>query len=89
LAKRHQINGFGIYCKPVNNNFYPNLTINIFLNVIDFDFLIILKNNEIININNNTIRELLDRIEKYKLSNIYIKIKNKHILSINNQYIKK
>ena len=87
LAKRHQIYGFGIYFKLINNYCYPNLAMNIFLNEFDFPFLIILNNNEIININNNTFNELFGNIEKNILSKNYIKIKNRRILSINNKYI--
>ena len=55
LDKRHKIYGFAIYYALLNNNNYQNLTMDIFLNKINFPFMIIWQNHNINNVNINTI----------------------------------
>ena len=89
LAKRHQIYGFGIYYNLLTKDYYQKITMNIFLNKINFPFMIIWQNHNIKNVNINTINKFINNIQKYLISNNYIKINNKPVISISNQHILK
>lgn len=89
LAKRHQIYGFAIYYTLLNNNNYQNLTMDIFLNKINFPFMIIWQNHNIKNVKINIINKFINNIKKYLISDNYIKINNKPVISISNQHILK
>ena len=89
LAKRHQIYGFGIYYNLLTKDYYQKITMDVFLNKINFPFMIIWQNHRIKNVNINTINKFINNIQKYLISDNYIKINNKPIISINNQHILK
>jgi len=89
LAKRHQIYGFGIYYNLQNKDYYQNITMEVILNKINFPFMIIWKNHKIKNANKNIIIKFIKNIEKYLISDNYIKIKNKPLISVSNQHILK
>ena len=87
LAKRHKIYGFAIYFNIINPDYYTKITMNIFLNKIEFPFLLIWKNDEIKIYDSKTIDTFIQKIKKYLIFDNYIKINDKPILSINNPYI--
>ena len=102
LAKKHGLYGFAINYVFLNEttNIYDE-TINIFLDIKQFHFLLKWENsnlNETINelnycsnvLNNmtkNILEKFVKRIKNYLISDIYIKIKKKPILSIENPRI--
>ena len=91
LARNHGIYGFAInYIFNYTEKIYDNI-LNIFLNInkINFPFLINWKNDNFILINNRS-KELVNfikTIKKYLISEIYIKINNKPLISIENPLI--
>ena len=85
LAENHGIYGFAIYFDLFKLNFYQEI-INIFFSEVNFPFFLIWKNDEIDNINIELIENLISNIKKYMVSNNYIKIKQKPILSISKPY---
>ena len=60
---------------------------DIFLHKMNFHFLLLLKNEDIKLFDIHIIELLINNITKYLISDIYIKIDGKPILSINNLYI--
>ena len=85
LAENHGIYGFAIYFDLFKLNFYQEI-INIIFSEVNFPFFLIWKNDEIDNINIELIENLISNIKKYMVSNNYIKIKQKPILSISKPY---
>ena len=85
LAENHGIYGFAIYFDLFKLNFYQEI-INIIFSEVNFPFFLIWKNDEIDNINIELIENLINNIKKYMVSNNYIKIKQKPILSISKPY---
>ena len=84
LAKNHAIYGFAIFFNLFHPNYYSEISINIFLNEINFPFFLIWRNNELKKIDYISIKILINKLSKYMTSDNYIKIKEKPILSINN-----
>ena len=60
---------------------------DIFLHKVNFHFLLLLKNEDIKLFDMHIIKPLINNITKYLISDKYIKIDGKPILSINNPYI--
>ena len=87
LAIRHKIYGFAIYYTLLNNNNYQKLTMDVFLNKINFPFMIIWQNHRIKIYNIKIIHKFINNIQKYLISDNYIKINNKPVISISNQHI--
>ena len=87
LAKRHQIYGFGIYYNLLTKDYYQNLTLYIFLNKINFPFMIIWQNHRTKILSIKIIHKFINNIQKYLISDNYIKINNKPVISIGNQHI--
>jgi len=65
---------------------YSRETINAFLNNISFPFLFVWRNEDIENIDSYIIKILFDNITKFLISDNYIKINKKPVLSINNPF---
>ena len=86
LAKNHQIYGFAIYYDPFYKNNISIITTYAFLNQFFFPFFIVLKIDKIKNINIIVIDFLIIKLSKFMLSDNYIKIKERPILSINCPY---
>ena len=86
LAKNHQIYGFAIYYDPFYKNNISIITTYAFLNKFFFPFFIVLKIDKIKNINIIVIDFLIIKLSKFMLSDNYIKIKERPILSINCPY---
>lgn len=86
LAKRHEIYGFAISFYLFKYDFYNHLTINIFLNTINFPFFLNWRNDELETIEIHDIELFVEKIKKYMVSDNYIKIMKKPILSIQNPY---
>jgi hypothetical protein len=86
LAKSHGIYGFAIYFDLLNLNYSIDKIINFFLNTLCFPVLLIWKNDEFEILDDISIGFLFNNIRKYLISNNYIKIKQKPILSILNPY---
>ena len=87
LAKNHKIHGFAINLDLINPGYLSKITMNIFSNKSRFPFFIIWNNDNYNIIDNNIIYNFLNNIKLFFLSNNYIKIYNKPVLSINNPYI--
>ena len=83
LAKNHGIYGFAIYFDLSEIYYYKNI-INIFSNKINLPFFLIWKNNEITNTTNEIIENLVNNLKQYIISDNYIKIQEKPVLSISN-----
>ena len=71
----------------VNPGYLSKITMNIFSNKSRFPFFIIWNNDNYNIIDNSIIYNFINNIKVFFLSNNYIKIHNKPILSINNPYI--
>ena len=83
LAKNHGIYGFAIFFNLFKIIDYSQETINIFLNNISFPFFFVWRNEEIENIDSDIIKILFDNITKFLMSDNYITMNKKPILSIN------
>jgi len=83
LAKDHEIYGFAIFFKLFKKDNYVQMVIKIFLNIISFPFFLIWRNDELENVDENVIIFLINYLKKFIISENYIKIKEKPILSIN------
>ena len=86
LAKNHKIYGFAIYYNPFKFDKISRITINSFLNEMNFPFFLIWKNDDIDEVNNIIIDYLIKHIRKFMIRDNYIKIDSKPVLSINNPY---
>ena len=84
IAKNHGIYGFAIYFDLLDINYYYNIIINLFSNKTNFPFFLIWKNDEVKNTIKQIIAQLIKFIQQYTISDNYIKIKNKPVLSISN-----
>ena len=84
IAKNHGIYGFAIYFDLLNINYYHNITINLFSHKSNFPFFLIWENDEIKNKDKQIIEQLIKFIQQHLISDNYIKIKNKPVLSISN-----
>ena len=86
LAKKHGIYGFAIHFDLFNLNYYNDIITNFFSNKSNFPFFLIWKNKEKENIQNQNETEdiLINTIQKYIVSENYIKFENKPIFSISN-----
>ena len=82
LAKNHGIYGFAIYFDLSKLNYYHIIISNFFVNKANFPFFLIWKNNDYENINNETLENIINNLKKYFLSDNYIKIRKKPVLSI-------
>ena len=83
LAKNHGIFGFAIYFDLSKLNYYKNI-INIFSNKAIIPFFLIWKNDEITNTTNEIIENLVNNLKQYIMSDNYIKIGKKPVISISN-----
>ena len=83
LAKNHGIYGFAIFFNLFKLLDYSGETINIFFNNKCFPFFLVWRNEDIENIDSDIIKILFNNITKFLISDNYIKINNKPILSIN------
>ena len=86
LAKRHGIYGFAIYFNLFKWDYYNDLTVNLFLNKISFPFFLIWRNDELGDIDTHHIVYFIEKIKPYMLSDNYIQIEKKPVLSIQNPY---
>ncbi len=84
LAKNHGIYGFAIYYDLFNFNSYVNKIFNFFSNKGNFPFFLIWKNDQIKYTNIETIEQLINNLKKYIISDDYIRIREKPVLSISN-----
>ena len=82
LAKNHGIYGFAIYFDLLDLDYYHEVINNFIPNKLNFPFFLIWKNDKFKNINNTIIEELINNIQQYLISDNYIKINEKPILSI-------
>jgi len=87
LAKEHDIYGFGIFYSLFNFNKISRITMDIFLKQKFFHYFLIWRNEEIGEINIEILSNLINNIKKFLISDNYIKINGKPILSINNPVI--
>ena len=83
LAKNHGIYGFAIYFDLSKLNYYK-IIINFFSNKANLPFFLIWKNKEITNTTNETIENLINNLKQYIISENYIKIEKKPVISISN-----
>ena len=86
LAKNHHIYGFAIYYNPFKIDISSEIVLNTFINKVNFPFFLIWKNEEIKNIDNNIFDFLIFNFRKFMISDNYIKIDDRPILSIHNPY---
>ena len=86
LAKNHGIYGFAIFFNLFKIIDYSQETINVFLNNISFPFFFVWRNEEIENIDSDIIKILFDNITKFLMSDNYITMNKKPILSINSPF---
>ena len=86
LAKRHKVYGFALSYNLFKMDYVSRETFNIFLNIINFPFLLIWRNEEFEKIDFDLIKIFINSITKFLISDNYIKVKKKPILSINNPY---
>ena len=87
LAKEHNIYGFGIFYNLFNFNNISRITIDIFFMQKIFPYFLIWRNEEIDELNTEILIILINNIKKFLISDNYIKINGKPILSINNPVI--
>ena len=85
LAKNHLIYGFAIYYDLFNITNISCISIEAFLNKVNFPFFMVWRNEEIDIIDNNTLDILINKIERFMISENYIKFKQRPILSLNNK----
>ena len=86
LAKNHHIYGFAIYYNPFKKDISSEIVLNTFINKVNFPFFLIWKNEEIKNVDNNIFDFLIYNFRKFMISDNYIKIDDRPILSIHNPY---
>ena len=82
LAKNHGIYGFAIYFDLFDINYFHEVLNNFISNKYNFPYFLIWKNDKLKNINNKTLENLINNIQQYLISDNYIKIMEKPVLSI-------
>ena len=82
LAKNHGIFGFAIYLNLMNIDYYHNIISNFFFNKANFPFFLIWKNDDFEYMDDQKIENLINNLKKIIISDNYIKIRNKPVLSI-------
>ena len=82
IAKNHGIYGFAIYIDLSKLSCYNKIIYNFFANKTKFPFFLIWKNNDYKNINNENIENIINNLKQYFISENYIKIQKKPVLSI-------
>ena len=82
LAKAHGIYGFAIYFDIFNSEYYHNIVNNYFSSKSNFPFFLIWKNDNMKYSNTKLIKNLINNLKKFIISDNYIKIRNKPVFSI-------
>ena len=86
LANKHGISGFAIYYNLFQSDYISKITVNIFLYKINFPFFLICRNIEKVCIDDKNIEDMILNLKNIMISENYIKIKNKPVLSIEKPY---
>ena len=82
LAKNHGIHGFAIYLDLINLQSTHNIISNFFINKTNFPFFLIWKIDDFVYIDAQIVENLINQFKKFIISDNYIKIRNKPVLSI-------